>query len=189
MTRFFDSMDEIERFSSELRFQLTPLTCKQCLSQRDFVSHGYVYQQLSMNNRIKVGKRVICSNRFGRRGCGFSFRCLLNTRIPQLKYSAIEVFTFILMLLSRLSVKASYGKATNSDSSRQGWRWLNRLKQSQSLYRSVVSQIFHPINSATSSKQLSPLQQCLEGLVRLFPTQNSCANFQQLTQTAFFLPI
>jgi hypothetical protein len=188
MTRFFDSMDEIERFSMELRFQSSSLICKQCSSQQDFVSHGYVYRQLSMDNRIKVGKRVICSNRFGRNGCGFSFRCLLNIRIPRLKYSVIEVFTFILMLLSRLSVKNSYQKATGSDNERQGWRWSNRLKQSQSFYRSIVSSLVHKTGSKTHSHH-TPLLQCLHDLVQLFPKQNSYAIIQQLRQTSFFLAV
>ena len=188
MTRFFDSMDEIERFSSELRYQSSSLTCKQCSSQRDFVSHGYVYRQLSINNRIKVGKRIICSNRFGRNGCGFSFRCLLNTRIPRLKYSAIEVFTFILMLLSKLSVKNSYQKATGAQSERQGWRWSNRLKQSQSFYRSVISSSFRK-NRLKTSCHRTPLLDCLQGLVQCFPKRNSCAVIQQLTQTAVFLTV
>ncbi len=82
MQRFFKDYDSINQFSLSLDFHQDKVKCSFCLKNDQLISHGNVYKQRSMSVKEKVGKRIFCSNRYGRSGCGRTFQLYIATEVP-----------------------------------------------------------------------------------------------------------
>jgi hypothetical protein len=191
MQRFFDSLDSLQEFTSSLDYQ--ELMCTSCSARRQFVSHGFVYKQRSSLLRDTVGKRIFCSNRSGRTGCGRTVQLYLATEIPSLHYGASQLFIFITALLANLSITAAYHKAVNALDARHAWRWFKKCFQQLIQYRRYLHrdnlQDFLLDPSQSRSRQLLlPTLHALFSLTKtsLLSHSNSIAHFQHQHQIAFF---
>lgn len=138
MQRFFNDFEAIDAFTLSLEFHQDRLECIHCLKHNQFVSHGIVYKQRSSTTREKVGKRIFCSNRYGRRGCGRTFQLYVSNETPTFRYNTAHLFVFIASLLAQCSVKKAYFVATGKNAFRHAWRWLNRLAKQVSTFRSFL---------------------------------------------------
>jgi len=74
MQRFFADLKTLHIFTLSLDFHQDELTCQHCAKNDQFVSHGFVYKQRSIEIKEPVAKRIFCSNRHQRSGCGRSFQ-------------------------------------------------------------------------------------------------------------------
>ena len=135
MQRFFEDYESIKQFTLSLDYHQDQLECAHCLKNDQFVSHGIVYKQRSMTLSEPVGKRIFCSNRYGRSGCGRTVQLYVADEFPSFQYGAAVLFIFIVSLLANLTVPESYEKATGQSESRNAWRWLNRLIRRLTDYR------------------------------------------------------
>jgi len=122
----------------ELEFYSDSLQCHKCLKNNQFVSHGFVYKKQCQGKRRKVGKRIFCSNRSGRSGCGSTLRFYLSLEHPSLQYSASHLFAFLSALIARLTIQQAYENATGSREPRNAYRWLNKLQHKIIDYRSLL---------------------------------------------------
>lgn len=186
MQKFFTDFEAINQFTLSLNYHQSKLECSHCLKNDQFVSHGIVYKQRSISESEKVGKRIFCSNRYGRVGCGRSFQLNVATKIPRLRYGAAQLFVFIASLLANLSIVESYQKATNQLASRNSWRWLNKLMGRLIEYRVYLKTRVDalPPHFLPSSKRL---QHLLPTLKRLTSKTNicPCLSFQLCRQMPF----
>jgi len=73
---------------------------------------------------MKVGKRLWCSYRYGRSGCGATVRLYTAEIIHRHRYTATELTAFLVTLISSLSISTAYKAATNSDEPRNAYRLL-----------------------------------------------------------------
>lgn len=183
MNRFFDSLQAMHQFS------LNPsLSCPHCGLQDQFVSHGFVYHKHHQTPTDCAGKRLVCSNRFGRFGCGRTTRLYLVQTIPSLHTSASVLFTFINLLLHGLSVVSAYQKATGQYESRHAWRWLLRLTNQLPRWRArfLTRPVSLPDTFAFSdrSPRLRTLLSTFSALLTL-ETVDSCAELQYRWQASF----
>lgn len=186
MKRYFDTFDDLERYTLELDRYQDELQCQHCATNNQFVSHGFVYKQCSQTHKEAVGKRIFCSNRHGRSGCGRTARLYLATEIPSLQYATAELFIFLSSLLAHFTVKAAYQKATQQSETRNAWRWLNKLMEKLTDYRCLL-QARREEMSTQFTTRVKRLHILLPTLHRLVATAIDCpcADYQTRTQSKF----
>jgi hypothetical protein len=186
MQRFFDSFESIQQFTFSLDFHQDQLECQFCLKPDQFVSHGIVYKQHSIDIKEAVGKRLFCSNRYARSGCGRTFQLYVASFIPSLHYGAAHLMAFISGLFSGFSVEQAYSSATQSADTRNSWCWLKRLRLKLSEFRRFLS-LKNTLPSQRFSSRSHSLQLLLPSLSDLFSHDPDCAcmHYQQQHQSAF----
>lgn len=180
MILFFESLAAIERFTNNLRC-LTSVRCPQCHQIDQFVSHGYLYQyqHLEFNSRSVKGKRIICSNRYGRSGCGRTLKLFIANVISCLTYNTVIVATFLIAWINGESIQKAYQQATNTLDGRNGYRWIKRCLTQLSNYR-----VFLNRPNTTQQTMNHPLKetvhQFIHTLSHTFPLE-----FQLQSQSSF----
>jgi len=186
MKRFYADFESVHAFTLSLNFHQNELECAHCLRNDQFVSHGIIYKQRSSTFAEKVGKRIFCSNRYGRNGCGRTFQLYTAYEIPSFRYGAAHLFIFITALIANQTISEAYIKATGQTEYRNAWRWLSRLMSKLSEYRSFLKvrkdDPFKPSHSTPNS-----LIHLLPTFNRLFTSSNTgCFEFQTTRQQPFF---
>lgn len=186
MQRFFEDFESIKQFTRSLDYNQDKLECAHCLKNDQFVSHGIVYKQRSMTLSEPVGKRIFCSNRYGRSGCGRTVQLYVASEFPSFQYGAAHLFVFIVSLLANLTVTESYEKATGQSESRNAWRWLNGLIRRLTDYRCFLKVRLDSISTQfkTSVRRLQILLPTLKRLVAEF-FNYPCSSYQLIHQRAF----
>ncbi|WP_162926426.1 hypothetical protein [Teredinibacter purpureus] len=185
MKRFYPDFESIQAFTLSLDYHQNELTCVHCSKSDQFVSHGIIYKQRSSVLADKVGKRLFCSNRYGRSGCGRTFQLYVASEVPAFRYGAAHLFIFITALVAKVGISEAYHQATGQLETRNAWRWLNRLMFKLSHYRSVLKYRKDDLlNSFRSSSHYC--QHLLPTLTRLFTsTKNGCIHYQTDQQQSF----
>lgn len=186
MQKFFKDYNSINQFSLSLDYHQNELECVHCLKNDQFVSHGIIYKQRVNAFAEKVGKRLFCSNRSNRKGCGRTFQIYVASEVPSFRYGASHLFIFITTLLANVNIEEAYYQATEQLETRNAWRWLKKLKFKLCDYRSFLK-----VRLALPSNQLaSPcnsLTHLLPTFSRLFTSSNNpCVNYQLSQQQPFF---
>lgn len=189
MQRFFKDFESLNRFSLSLDYHQTELQCAHCFKSDQFISHGVVYKQRSMLVSEKVGKRLLCSNRYGRSGCGRTFQLYICSEVPRFRYGTAHLFLFITAMLAGLSVNQSYLKAIDQPSiePRQAWRWLQKLTAKLGDYRTALkARLIH--NAVAACYRTRRFQLLLPTLAHFIANSAGCfcATFQYQSQNTFF---
>lgn len=185
MKRFYADFDTIHAFTLSLDFHQNELECRHCFKRDQFVSHGMIVKQRSSTLTEKVGKRIFCSNRYGRTGCGRTFQLYIANEIPSFRYGAAPLFIFITSLFASMEIAEAYHQATGQTEARNAWRWLSKLMSQLSEYRSYLkfrtNNYYPPINSSSHY-----LKHLLPTFYPLFSSnKNGCFNYQFAQQRAF----
>lgn len=133
--------------------------CHNCQRSEHFISHGFSYAKARAAQRVTVGKRLFCADRFGHGGCGATLRLYLTTRIPGLHVGAAALQTFLTHLEAGSAVESAYVNAVDDDckadavellepqtsallphrSPRNAWRWLKKLDRNLPRFRALLS--------------------------------------------------
>jgi len=186
MPRFFDNIESINHFTLSLECHHKSLRCESCAKDDQFVSHGFIYKQRSQLVSQAVGKRILCSNRYGRSGCGKTIRLTIANEIPTLCYRATHVFLFLSALLVGSSVQLAYQQATGQVDARNAWRWLNKLMAKLTVFRGFFIARAPALCSlhSSGSRRRRLLLPTIAHLCSRF-TSSLCSAFQLHTQLAF----
>ena len=163
---FFDTLESLDDYSIQLGKAISGVQCQHCQCDTQWVSHGFVYKKSHSGKRDAVGKRVLCSGRGHKGGCGRTIRLYLSSRVPRFQYSVNAFFTFMKTFLL-VSVDIAYQQATGCSSSRHAYRWLNRLYQNIGRYRYRIPMLRHAVRKQMS-KRLAVLMETVSGLVQQF---------------------
>ena len=107
----FSSLGAIEQFTRSLNSLASDNACQHCHQNDQWHSHGYVYKQQAIDQRSAIGKRMICSNRYGKGGCGHTRQLYLSDMIPHKHHRLCVVVAFIVALLQGHSVTDAYRQA------------------------------------------------------------------------------
>jgi len=192
MKRFYPDFESINAFTLSLDFHRNELECTHCSKHDQFVSHGFIYKQRSRSFAEKVGKRIFCSNRYGRMGCGRTFQLYVANEIPHFRYGAAHLFIFITALIANQTISEAYLSATGQSEFRNAWRWLSRLMLKLFEYRSFLKVRCDDCFNRSHSRPNS-LKHLLPTLARLFTSSkqftsnnNGCFDFQITQQQPFF---
>ena len=186
MQRFFKDFTAIDLFTRSLDYHQDQTRCAHCLKNDQFISHGIIYKQRSITVREPVGKRIFCSNRYGRSGCGRTCQLVICAEIPRFRCGTAVLFVFISLLLDNLTVNESYYRATGQFDSRNAWRWLNKLMQQLGRYRCVLKSRTN-IRVTQFKSKARRLQLLLPTLAQMVcqPCDDLCASWQLTHQRAF----
>ncbi len=186
MQRFFEDFESITQFTRSLDYYQDKLECAHCLKNDQFVSHGIVYKQRSMTLSEPVGKRIFCSNRYGRSGCGRTVQLYVASEFPSCRYGTAHLWVFITSLLAELTLAVSYKKATGQSAPRNARHWLNRLMRRLSDYRCFLNR--RPNASSIQFKTpIRQLQILLPTLAQLVAGARHCpcTAYQFIQQRVF----
>lgn len=185
MQLFFKNINMIQKFTMELESQVDKIRCKHCSKSDQFLSHGFVYKKQVNGETLAVGKRIFCSNRYGRSGCGKTIRLYLDTIISDLQYSTTHLFIFISLLLTGVSIQKSYQVATKTVDPRNAYRWINRLWDKLIVFRGFI--IGRTGDFFSSKFRTKRFQILLPTLLKIFKDlgDNPCSKFQGTYQVSF----
>lgn len=186
MKKFFKTIASIHQYTMELDRYHDSLKCKHCFKQDQFISHGFVYKKARKGKKRTVGKRIFCSNRYGRSGCGSTFRLYLSEEIPTFQYTTTHLFAFLTALFALFSIQNAYEKATGTRDPRNAWRWLNKLQAQLIGYRQFLKTRSEDVVEQFKSRT-QRLQILLPTIQRLFLkiSEPPCAHYQTINQVSF----
>jgi hypothetical protein len=168
MQRFFSSLSSLQAFTHSLSSLPGDNACRHCSKDDQWVSHGFVRKVRRGRVIATVGKRVFCSNRDSRQGCGRTQQLYLSSGIPNMHYSTLQVALFVTQLLAGCTVEDAYCEAVDNADARQAWRWVSRLTVKVGVFRRRVKPSFPlsakpiPTHSRRLTVLLEPLQQLLK---------------------------
>ncbi|MBL4864830.1 MAG: hypothetical protein JKY67_00460 [Pseudomonadales bacterium] len=189
MRLFFDNIDHLDQFTHGLDQHIGSIACQHCLKPNQLVPHGFVYKNQHLNNLIDkepVGKRLLCSNRYGRTGCGRTIRLYLADNIPALSRTAIPITLFFLALLSGKPIQLAYKEATRTNDPRNAYRWLCKCQARLTRYRAFLVNQREAFTTTirSRSERLQILLPTIEGL-RIVFSDSFVADFQLALQQRF----
>ena len=104
MQLFFYSRDALEHFTSSLDTLPPENACQHCSGNNHWVSHGYIRKQ----SGDIAGKRILCSQRYSKKGCDKTSPLYLQHIAPQRRYTLTELIPFVLSLIKGLTVEQAY---------------------------------------------------------------------------------
>ena len=184
MHTFFEDLSSLDRFTRELDSHVDTEECHHCRRRGQLVSHGFVYKKQHCGDPLPVGKRIFCSNRCGRSGCGRTRRLYLKAFIPAWHYAASCLAGFVSALCTGASIAKAYCAATGAAAHRQAYRWLDKLERRLPDYRCALSpRQEHPLTKPRC-RRLRLLLPALGALFEQLGPQ-PCARFQWQRKVAF----
>ena len=184
MQTYYPSLQAIEQRT----MQLDRARCAHCQKTQQLVSHGFIRKKRIGAEPEAVGKRVFCSNRDRRTGCGRTMQLYLDATVRYLHYAGCAVVAFVLALIAGRSIQHAYQHATGTATPRHAYRWLNRLCAQLSAYRSLSHrpplQDTTPSAAANRPVRLLSLISTVTVLLQRFG-QPLCAVYQRQWQRPF----
>lgn len=185
MQRFFETLEQIGLFVSQIKMKNC---CPHCSESHFLISHGFVYKKTITTLKKIIGKRIFCSNRFNKKGCGRTFQIYLSLYIPRLHYSADELNLFTKSLISGDSISLSYTNATGALEYRNSYRWLKKLYDHTDRYRNFITKkqcdFISWINFQAKIKNTSHFYSTLKQLHQII-NENVPMYFQLTNQESF----
>lgn len=142
MKKFYQTETEFE----ELRAMLKLISCPRCKKIGYLILHGYLYgyQDTHDSGKTERGRRIFCSNRKNRNGCGGTFSILKATILKCFRISAGFLWCFLDNILNGMNKIRAF-QASGSTLRETGvYRLYNRFKHEQSRIRSILSGIKDP---------------------------------------------
>ena len=127
MDTFYPDIESLDAFTFSLDALGEKIQCKHCHQCGQMISHGFIYKQRASAEKEPVGKRVFCSNRYGRSVCGKTHQLYVAHCFPYLRYGAAQLLNFLSSLLMECVLEDAYEAATGQVEPRNAWRWLKRL--------------------------------------------------------------
>lgn len=183
MDIFFDDINKLDQFTKNLKLHQAQLICPTCKKSDQFISHGFVYKQQVKGKLLTVGKRIFCTNRYRKTGCGSTTRFYIKQRIPSFQYSCAHLVVFVCQLLKQNSIQVAYQQATGKYEHRNAYRWLSKLTLKMSEHRAFLYANTAAISlglthfSERFKLLLSPLSEIFDLL-----TPCPCSQYQMLVQ-------
>jgi len=181
MQLFFSTLSELESFTHSLNTLSKENACQFCQQNDQWVSHGFIYKQLSYRQRNIVGKRILCSPHGNHSGCGRTRQLYLDTQIPGRRYSLLTLLAFVLALLHGMTVKAAWYHAIGHDRTepRQAWRWLTALMNRLGAFRLKLK---HRVEASCQlrTRRLRMLLPTLQALLQSLPDKSTFQSTLQM---------
>ncbi len=102
LAKFYRSRKDFQK--THRRLKLT--ACPHCQETQTLILHGYLYgyDLKSANKRIVRGRRVFCSDRNRKTGCGKTFSLLKAGRIKRLMIQTRDLWSFLKNIVNGMNV-------------------------------------------------------------------------------------
>ena len=171
-------------------FEVLLQSCPHCKKQGYLVSHGNLCgYSICGQFQEKRGKRILCSNRGRKSGCGKTFSILLFSKLRGRLVSTRLLWIFLsVYLLAGLSLRTAWTQAMLSQGAKfcpsTGYKLRDRFGRAQSLLRVKLCQT-HPPPSHLAADQ-SAFGETIGHLRSLFPqSEDPIEAFQSYFQSGF----
>lgn len=188
MQIYYPSLHAIEQQT----MQLEHAQCAHCKQSQQLVSHGFIRKKQTGGEPAAVGKRVFCSNRNQRTGCGRTMQLYLDSTVRYLHHAGSRVVALVLSLIAGMTIEQAYRRATGATGAtggpRNAYHWLNRLCAQLSVYRGLSHR--PPLQDAPAvvaehrPARLLSLRSTFTALLQQFG-EPLCAIYQSQLQRSF----
>ena len=162
------------------------MPCPHCKAVGTLIRHGFLrgYDETDSQRKTIRARRVFCSNRHRRRGCGRTFSVWNADKIRRLSLTAHAVWRFLQRAVAGSIAAASRFVADCRRSDRTWQRIWKRFDLGQSKLRTALSACCPPLDQPADSRR--PATQVLAHLQAAFPDAHCpIAEFQQTMRTFF----
>jgi hypothetical protein len=183
MRWFFRSDDEWNAIVEQLK--LTP--CPHCHAVGYLIRHGALhgFDDTSPQRKTLRARRILCSNRQARRGCGRTFSVWLADKIRRLSLTASALWAFLKRVLTG-TLRAAIRAAPCQLSDRTWQRIWKRFDLGQSKLRTALWRRCPPPQLPAAATRRPLAAQVLAHLQAAFPDADCpIAAFQQTIRTFF----
>jgi len=142
MKQFYKTEEEFTRLHTRLK----QINCPHCHRIGFLILHGYLhgYADTKVSHRIIRGRRIFCSNRKKRCGCGRTFSLLASNVIKHFMISAHTLWRFLEKFKDGLSIADAFRKSGSNMRISSAYRLFNRFRFNQPGIRSFLSRISPP---------------------------------------------
>ena len=185
MQIYYPDLTAIQQMTMQLENEL----CINCGKDHQLVSHGFIYKKIATSTEpVAVGKRTICSKRYGRTGCGRTMQLYLNSRVRYLHYAGCCVVAFACLLMAGVTISQAYQKVTGIKDPRNAYRWLNKIFARLIDYRSLSHQPRLDAADNASDGVVQPRRRLLASTFRTLLGRFGeplCACYQHVLQSSF----
>lgn len=162
------------------------MPCPFCRTIGMLILHGYLYgyDDSDMSEKIKRGRRIFCSNRKNRKGCGRTISIFKATIIKRLRTTTKTLWTFLMHLSQGMSRLKAYRKAGGHLKTSSIYRLYSRFIDHCSQIRTLLFQCGSPPILAHCN---NPSIQTIAHLKFVFK-HDSCpiSQYQSAFQVSFF---
>ena len=165
---------------SEALFAVKAEACPHCRQTGWLIGHGWLRGYAERDGGLRVrGRRLFCSNRFRRRGCGRTVAVLLADVLPRLVVGALCLFRFVSRVVEGATRLAAWRSALRGvTSSRHAYRlWHHVVAAHGRIASALVQRCPPPTFDGTH-----PIGQCLAHLDAAGCGTSAFAGFQSLLQ-------
>jgi hypothetical protein len=136
--------------------------CPHCQQTGTLIGHGFLRGYAERGSELVVrGRRLFCSNRGRRPGCGRTFSVMLQTVLAGFVVRTLTLWCFVQAVLGGLTLRAAWlceaGRALSLSSGYRLWR---RLGAGQSTLRALLCREA-PAPASTAREPLAQLVQHL----------------------------
>ena len=170
----------------EIYEKLKLTACPHCQVTGRLVLHGFLrgYDESSPREKTLRGRRIFCSNRNNRQGCGRTFSVWLADKIRRLSLSAGGLWTYLQSVVAD-GISAAIRRVDCHLSDRQMQRIWKRFDLGQSPIRAALWQECKPPEPPAKSSPF-PAAEVLAHLQAAFPNSDSpIAAFQHALRRFF----
>ena len=166
--------------------KLKATACPHCKVIGLLVLHGFLrgYDESSPRDKTVRARRIFCSNRNNRQGCGRTFSVWIADKIRRLSLSAGGLWTFLQSVVAE-GISAAIRHVNCHLADRQMQRIWRRFVLGQSAIRSALWPVCRPPELPPQSSQ-SPVAEVLSHLQAAFPNADCpIADFQHAMRRFF----
>lgn len=166
--RFVEQRAELDAILGKLPL----LMCAHCGRCGNLVGHGFLRGYVEHGSeRVVRGRRILCSGRGRKRGCGRTVSTLLTHFIQGCVVTAVSLWAFFSALAEGLSVERAADKALFPLAPRSAYRTAAALKKRSLSWRSWLSETSAP-PASDSARPLQHLSGHLTLALGLFPFES-----------------
>lgn len=141
MLRFYKTESQFEAFYARLKLTL----CPHCKLSGYLILHGYLYGYREQDNtQKKRGRRIYCSNRHKKNGCGRTFCVLPASVLPRFVISAQSLWRFLDNAKNGLGLAGAFRRAGCAMSQSSIYRLIKKFSLNQMRIRSFLHRIKDP---------------------------------------------
>ena len=156
--------------------------CPHCHTTGYLNAHGFLRGFGLGSSRIIRGKRIYCSNRGRRKGCGKTHSLFLPNFIPTFSILSSLLWNFLFLVLGGKTRRQAFKITFPSKNISRAYSFWKRCVKNQFNLRLILSTFCQPPRST----QVIPWLQVLEHLRLAFPlSPNPISDFQTTAQLAF----
>lgn len=168
MPRFVEQRSELDLVLGRLPL----LVCVHCGRYGNLIGHGFLRGYAEHGNeRVVRGRRILCSGRGRKRGCGRTVSMMLTHFVQRCVVTAVSLWALFSGLAEGLSVERAADKALFPLAPRSAYRTVAALKKRSLSWRSWLSETSTP-PASDSACPLGYLRGHLTLALGLFPFEH-----------------